>query len=87
MSTITHGVEGLAKMRLKNSYSRLCAPFDSNYFPGINARDTKQTKFRRMSDIVFDFTLDGNPMSLRFREQHNLGPYQVIKANQLLFRH
>ena len=37
-----------------------------------------------MSDIVFYYAPDANPISLRVIEQHHLGSYQVITANQLV---
>ena len=83
-STAHHIVQGLAEMRMGNSYASLCVAHDINFKP-LDIRKTKEAKLMgRMSDIVFDHDTSGEPLGLRVREQYEIGPHKVILAKQLV---
>ena len=82
--TSQHFFQGLAEMRLKNRYASICVGHDTNFKPLV-VRKTKDAKLNgRMSNIGLDCRTFREPLGLRVREQHGIGPHKVVLEKQLV---
>ena len=83
-STAQHVVQGLAEMRLNNSFESACVGHDANFKPLV-VMNTKDAKLiGRISDIGFDHSTFGEPLGLRVREKCGIVPHKVILEKQLV---